>query len=270
MITRDDVLSRACDDCIKELYSFVQPSVKWEDFVKECKIYSKCYKEWELYNNAYYNRENNPEEWEKFRKLYAKLDWENKSITECIGPRPYEFYYLPREVMKDICDSYIHAYNIDSQQELLNTILILKNYCREPIVDKYIEGELRKDGTRWPGHMGYEHPDNLKKELRKIFDDEILPDICKQYNKQYNLQTTGIESSVSIAYSQRFQNKFFEFLDMAGNFYDWNRDLNSFNMTVYLGPSPNSNKEAVIENWKKYRGKDIEIDESKYKEEEYE
>ena len=38
-------------------------------------------------------------------------------------------------------------------------------------------------------------------------------------------------------------------------------------MSVYLGPSPNSNKEAVIENWKKYRNKDIEIDESKYNDE---
>ena len=46
-------------------------------------------------------------------------------------------------------------------------------------------------------------------------------------------------------------------------------DLNSFNTNVYLGASPNSNKEAVIENWKKYRNKDIEIDESKYNEENY-
>ena len=32
---------------------------------------------------------------------------------------------------------------------------------------------------------------------------------------------------------------------MAGNFYNWNRDLNSFNVSVYMGPSPNSYKEAV-------------------------
>jgi len=56
---------------------------------------------------------------------------------------------------------------------------------------------------------------------------------------------------------------------MAGNFYNWSRDLNSFNMTVYLGPSPNSNKEAVIENWKKYRMQEIEIDEEQIKKEYY-
>ena len=65
-------------------------------------------------------------------------------------------------------------------------------------------------------------------------------------------------------------NKFFEFLDMAGNFYNWNRDLNAFNVSVYLGPSPNSDKQTVIDNWKKYRNKDIEIDEEQIKKEFYE
>ena len=66
-----------------------------------------------------------------------------------------------------------------------------------------------------------------------------------------------------------FFNKFFEFLDMAGKFYNWNRDLNSFNMTVYLGPSPNSNKQSVIDNWKKYKNQDIEIDEEQIKKDYY-
>ena len=70
--------------------------------------------------------------------------------------------------------------------------------------------------------------------------------------------------------SQIFQDKFFKFLDMAGNFYEFNRYLNGFNMHVYLGGTPSSNKESVIENWKKYRNIDIEIDESKYNEEDEE
>ena len=65
--------------------------------------------------------------------------------------------------------------------------------------------------------------------------------------------------------ANKLQDKFFEFLDMAGNFYNWNGDLNSFNTSVYLGVSPNSNKKAVIENWKKYRNIDIEIDEEQIK-----
>ena len=165
------------------------------------------------------------------------------SITECIGPKPFEYYFLPREILKEICDNYVYAYNIDSQQQLLDIIAILKDYCKEPIIDKWIEGE---NGD--PGHRGYDHPDNLGKQLT-----DLIPD-------------SGFDKSAIV---ESVQNKFFEFLDLAGKFYNWNRDLNSFNMSVYLGASPNSNKEAVIENWKKYKGIDIEIDEEKMKKEYY-
>ena len=65
------------------------------------------------------------------------------------------------------------------------------------------------------------------------------------------------------------QSKVFEFLDMASKFDNWNRDLNAFYQSVYLGSSPHSNKETVISNWKKYRGKDIEINEEEIKREFY-
>ena len=240
MVTRNEILSEAVDKCIKELYSFVFPSVSWDDFVKECKEYSKKYKIWEDFRKASIHRKENPEIWNQYQSTFK--DWENKSIEECIGPKPSEFYYLPKEIMKDICDCYISAYRMDSQQELLNTIEILKNYCKEPIVDKYIE----KEGE--PRYRVYEHPNNLEKELRIILE-QVDP------------------SFVEI--SEQLQNKFFEFLDMAGNFYNWNRDLNSFNASVYLGASPSSNKEMVIENWKKYRNKDIEIDEEQIKKDYY-
>jgi len=215
MITRDDILEKASIDCLKELYSKVQPAVDWDDFMAQNKEYSEKYRQWE----------------EKRRK------GENIEMEEFCGPRPYEFYYLPRDVMKEIADSYVKAYNIDAHQELLDIIDTLKNYCKEPIIDKWIEGE---NGD--PGYKGYEHPNNLEKELEKIL---------------HNTSTARL-----------IQEKFFEFLDMAGQFYNWNRDLNAFNTTVYLGPSPCSNKETVIKNWKNYRNKDITIDESIYIEDE--
>ena len=230
MVTRREILSEAIDKCLKDLYSQVQPKISWNHFKLECEQYSKKYLEWE--------------DWRKTNKGHP--EWEEKFITECIGPKPYEFYYLPKEIMKDICDSYVYAYKLDSQQEFLDTIEILKNYCKEPIVDKYIEGELRKDGTRWPGHRGYDHPDNLKTEIIKILGDIAI-------DNDY--------------YQDAICNKFFEFLDMAGNFYNWNGELNSFNMSVYLGPSPNHNKQAVIDNWKKYRNKEIKINDDKYNKE---
>ena len=218
MKTRDEILSQAAEDCLKDFYNYTFPKVSWEDFLKENQEYTKKYNEWE-------KLENRP------------------PIKEFCGPRPYEFYYLPSDIVKDIVLSYVHVYRMDHQQELLDTIEILKNYCKEPIVDKYIEGE-----NGFPGHRGYEHPNNLEKELIEI---------CDQHSHE------------PVNMAKEIQNKFFEFLDMAGNFFNWNRELNSFNMTVYLGPSPNSNKQAVIDNWKQYRNKDIEIDEKQIKEDYY-
>ena len=249
MITRSDILGKAVDDCMKELYSFVQPSVDWDDFIEQNKIYSKKYKAWKRFNYLFNNRSILTEKELIEYSSYPIHDWENKSITECIGPRPYEFYYLPRDVMKEVVESYIYAYRMDAKQEFLNNIEILKDYCEKPIVDKYIDDYTDKNGNYHPGYRSYNYPDNLEKEINKL--------LCKQFNSP---ELSGISNKV--------QDKFFEFLDMAGDFYEWNGDLNSFNMSVYLGPSPNSSKEAVIENWKQYRNKDIEIDESKYKEEE--
>lgn len=242
-MTRNDVISQAVDQCLKELYSYVQPKVTWEEFEKENEVYSNKYKVWESFKTAFHNKDKNLEIWLQYQASFP--NWENKSITECIGPKPYEFYYLPKEVMKDICDNYIYAYNIDSQQELLNIISILKDYCRNPIVDKYINEYTDENGNWHPGHRSYDHPDNLEKEIYKYLDSNF----------------TGAE----FINAEILRDKFFEFLDMAGNFYNWNRDLNTFNLNVYLGPSPNSNKEKVIENWKIYRNKDIEIDENQIK-----
>ena len=276
MVTRNKVLSRAVDDCMKELYSFVQPSVTWDKFMEENEIYSKIYKEHEQYRKAYYDRKKYPEVWEKVKSQYEALEWDpSKSYKECIGPAPFEFYYLPKEIMKDICDSYIYAYRIDSQQELLNTISILKEYCRKPIVDKYIEEHTDEYGNWHPGYRSYDHPDNLEKEINVILTKAVS---CFGKNNPEWVEGPEYDTGTGIklkpateisSLSTELQDKFFEFLDMAGGFYNWNRDLNAFNMSVYLGASPYSNKDAVIENWKKYKNQDIKIDEKQIEKEYY-
>lgn len=193
-MNRNEVISKAVDECIKELYSYAVPHIEWEDFIKE----NKNYKE---------------------------------------GPKPYEFYYLPRKITEDICNNYIYSYNLDEQKNLLDIIQILKNYCEDPITEKYVDDEYRN----------YTRPENLKNELRKYFSE--------------NFDLTFSEDSY-----EDIQNIFFKFLDMAGKFFNWNSNLNKFSFNVYLGASPSSNKEAVIENWKKYRNKDIEIIEDKINE----
>ena len=219
-MTRREVLEKASIDCLKELYAKVQPAVDWDDFMQQNKDYSKKYKEWEQMSNR-------------------------PPIEEYCGPRPYEFYYLPKEVMKEIADSYVHAYRIDEQQNLLDIIEILKNYCENPIIDTYKEDE---NGV---GQRGYAHPDNLLKET-----ENLLRAYC------------GDSKCDFPAVANELVNNFTKFLDMAGNFYSWNSDLNAFNTTVYLGPSPCSNKETVIKNWKLYKGQDVLIDDSIYIEDE--
>ena len=137
MINRDDVLSEAVNGCLEELYTLVVPKITWEKFKEECKIYSNRFQTWDIFRKAQIKKDEFPQEWEHQKTVHS--NWENKSKTECIGPAPYEFYYLPKEIMKDVCDSYVHAYRLDHQQELLDTIETLKNYCKEPIVDKYID-----------------------------------------------------------------------------------------------------------------------------------
>lgn len=238
-MNRDDLLREACDRCMRELYEYVYPKVTWDDFHEELVQYSNKYKAWEEFRKLYDEYKDNPEK----LKTLVHLDWANKNIKECIGPKPYEFYYLPKKIMKSICDSYIYVYELDKQQNLLDIITILKDYCKKPIIDKYIAGE-----NGYPGYKGYEYPDNLEKEIVKILGDVAI-------DNEY--------------YQHKLQDKFFEFLDMAGSFYNWNRDLNTFNMNVYLGYSPNCSKEAVIENWKNYRNIDIEIDEEQMLKEYY-
>lgn len=181
MITRQDVLCRAVDECMKELYSKAQPHVEWKDFIQQ----NEDYKE---------------------------------------GPKPYEFYYLPKEVFDYIAESYIKAYKIRS---LFNDHLdLILNYFKDPIINKYVKKEDA------PGYRDYEHITPLK-------------DIIGSDN----------------------MNKVKEYVEKARNFYRFNHELNSFNMTVYLGASPSSDKQSVIDNWKEYRGQDITIDESIYDEE---
>lgn len=152
--------------------------------------------------------------WEEFRK-------ENKEYDGS-GPKPYEFYYLDKDITKEIVENYAYAYRIGP--ELKDTITILIDYFEHPIVDKYISKHTDENGNYHPGHRGYDYPESIVNFIGEEHWDKVK-----------------------------------EYFNMAGNFYKWDSNLQMFNINVYLGASPNSNKQAVIDNWKKYKNKDIEI-----------
>ena len=243
MPTRRNVLIEAINKCLEELYSIAQPSITIEEFKKECENYTRKYKTWERYNKLSHSEKLTEKELVEYSTYPAS--WKDKSITECIGPKPFEFYYVPDKVQIDIRDSYVYAYEIDKHQILLDTIKLLKDYCDKPIVDKYVENYTDENGNHYPGYRGYDHPDNLEKEITKIL---------------------GPEAEDNPYHVHKICNKFFEFLDMAGNFFNWNGEINDFNISVW-DVSPSTNKQAVIDNWEKYRNQKIEIDDDKFNEE---
>ena len=225
-MNRRELLQNAVNNCMRELYSYVYPKVSWKSFKLQCKKYNKKYKEWE------------------------KLDKETKpSAEDYCGPKPYEFYFLPKEVMRDICDSYIYTYRIDQKEDFESDVKIFLNYCMNPIRDKYIEEIVDEHGNRHPGYRGYEYFTPITEILNEIITN------CR-----------GVDSK---EIADEVWYKVLEYYEEAKNFYNWTSELNSFNTSVYLGASPCSNKETVIENWKKYRNVDIEIDENEIKREYY-
>lgn len=162
------------------------------------------------------------------KELYSlalpKVQWEdfvkqNKEYKEGT-PKPYEFYYLPKEIFEEVVNSYINAYSIKSEFE--DHLELLMDYFKNPIRDKYIEGT---NGS--PGYRGYEYFAPLK---------EII--------------------------GQENMSKVIKYIQRARNFFKFDRDLNNFKITIYLGASPSSNKESVIKNWEKYKGINISIDDS--------
>lgn len=103
-----------------------------------------------------------------------------------------------------------------------------------------------------------EFKDNL--EVLKDYFENPIRDIYKTDENGHSTREYEHFTPLKNIIGEDNYNKVISYIDEASNFYQWNRDLNEFNMAVYLGPSPNSNKQAVIDNWKKYKGIDIVIE----------
>lgn len=89
--------------------------------------------------------------------------------------------------------------------------------------------------------------------------------IVTEYSKEDGKHYKHIKALKKIIGTDDY-NRVMNYMEKFREFYRSDPYENSYNFNVCLGASPNSNKEAVIDNWKKYRNKDITIDDSLYEE----
>lgn len=150
---------------------------------------------------------------EEYKEQHKKLSKEERQ-----GAKLYESHYLPMKIYKSIEEDFVEAYELKS--DLPEIIETLKNYFKEPIVDKWIEGKTEHE----PGHRGYEHPEPM--------DDETYEKACK-------------------------------YMDMANEFFNWNRDYMTFvfNVSNY---SPCSNRGTVEKWWHEHGDPDFKLPEDDY------
>lgn len=85
------------------------------------------------------------------------------------------------------------------------------------------------------------------------------------YDKQHGKHYEALDDLESVIGEEAYE-KVMDYIEKCSDFYKADSWYNSYCFNVCLGASPSSNKEEVIKNWKKYRNKDITIDDSLYEE----
>lgn len=132
MLDREEVLSRAVNDCYREMFAKAQPSADWDNLIAEYKA--------------------------------GKID-EKKD-----GPI-YDRHYLSYEEYVYIINKYLDAYHIESDwkdyMEILERYLTLGG-----AKNKYIEEYTDENGNHHPGTRGYENVPPLKEHIGEIIYDE--------------------------------------------------------------------------------------------------
>ena len=142
-----------------------------------------------------------------------KEQHDNMTKEERQEAQLYNAHYLPWKAYEAIKEDIAEAY--DFKSPLPDVIEVLKGYFKEPIVDKWVDGENEND----PGHRGYAHPEPMDEETYKVTE---------------------------------------KFLDMANDFFNWNRDLAAFYFNV-SNYSPCSNREVVKKWWHEHGDPDFKL-----------
>lgn len=176
---------------------------------------------------------------EMYRRAQPSADFDDYvkqlkdgTITDKTRPYIYERHYLSEEESNYIIEKYRDAYRI-SNDWASNLDILLKDLREGCSVNKYVPAKVDPEtGFKTPGYRDYEHRDSLEERLKDILGDE---DAAKK-------------AAVEV----------FDYIENRQGYYRFDRELQQFNNTIYLGCSPTTNKETVKEYWKS-QGQDIEI-----------
>ena len=121
--SRDNVLLDAVKKCLDVMYKASYPPISYEDLCEES------------------------------RKINEGLEKPKFGV--------YDLHYLPNRIYEEILKDFIEAYEMKSN--LPDIVEILKNYFKDPVVDKYIKP---KDGS--PGYKGYDHLEPMPQEHYEV------------------------------------------------------------------------------------------------------
>ena len=155
----------------------------------------------------------------------------------------YNRYYLSHDEFKYITEKYIDAYGL--RESWTSNIDLVKEYLEKGgSKDKYIEEYTDEHGNYHPGYKSYEKVQPIKESIKNI--------IARSENSEFFSQEQLDKLASAIT------KKVLDNINICQHFYRFDHDGSNFMYNVALGPSPTSNKQTVIDYWKK-QGVDIDI-----------
>lgn len=155
----------------------------------------------------------------------------------------YNRYYLSHDEFKYITDKYIDAFGL--RESWTSNIDLLKEYLEKGgSKDKYIKEYTDEHGNYHPGYRSYEDVPPIKESIKDI--------IAHSENHEY-FSAEQIDNLANTITKKVLDN-----IDICQNFYRFDHEGSTFMYNIALGPSPTSNKQTVIDYWKK-QGVNIKI-----------
>ena len=172
-----------------------------------------------------------------FKKLVE--DVKEGKITDTDKEPIYSQHYLSHEEFEYIRNKYIEAYGLKNNWE--PHINIVKGYfIGEGKKDIWVEGKTDINGIKHSGYRSYENVPHIKETVSKILKEELGED--------------------NELIAKKISHTIIQYIDNCKEYYNLDVEKQSFSASIALGCSPSSNKDSVIEYWKK-QGKEFEIKE---------